>query len=188
MDPDTILLETEELMTKALDHLKKEFRGMRTGRASPSIIEFVKVDYYGDMQDLKNIAAISVPEPTQLLVKPFDASSIQAIKKGIEAAGLGLNPMPEGKQIRINLPSLTGDRRKQLVGHAKKVAEETKVSLRNARRDANKHADALKNDPKAHSSEDDIKQLHNEIQELLKKCEKDTDDLVAAKSKEIETV
>jgi len=188
MDADTILLETEDAMTKSLEHLKKEFRGMRTGRASPSIIEFVKVDYYGDMQDLKNIAAISVPEPTQLLVKPFDASSVQAIKKGIEAAGLGLNPMPEGKQLRINLPALTGDRRKQLVGHAKKVAEETKVSLRNARRDANKHADTLKNDPKAHASEDDIKQLHNEIQELLKKYEKETDDLVAAKSKEIETI
>ncbi len=188
MDPDTILLETEETMTKALDHLKKEFKGMRTGRASPSIIEFVKVDYYGDMQDLKNIAAISVPEPTQLLVKPFDASSIQAIKKGIEAAGLGLNPMPEGKQIRINLPALTGDRRKQLVAHAKKVAEETKVQLRNARRDANKHADGIKNDPKQHVSEDEIKQLHDEIQDLLKKFEKETDDLVASKSKEIETI
>ena len=188
MDADTILLETEETMTKALDHLRKEFKGMRTGRASPAIIEFVKVDYYGDMQDLKNIAAISVPEPTQLLVKPFDAGSIQAIKKGIEAAGLGLNPMPEGKQIRINLPSLTGDRRKQLVSHAKKVAEETKVQLRNARRDGNKHADALKADPKAHVSEDEIKKLHEEIQDLLKKYEKETDDMVAHKTKEIETI
>jgi ribosome recycling factor len=161
---------------------------MRTGRASPAIIEFVKVDYYGDMQDLKNIAAISVPEPTQLLIKPFDASSIQAIKRGIEAAGLGLNPMPEGKQIRVNLPALTGDRRKQLVGHAKKVAEETKVQLRNARRDGNKHADTLKSNPKLHVSEDEIKKLHEEIQDLLKKYEKETDDLVAAKSKEIETI
>ncbi len=188
MDADTILLETEETMTKALEHLKKEFKGMRTGRASPAIIEFVKVDYYGDMQDLKNIAAISVPEPTQLLVKPFDASSIQAIKKGIESAGLGLNPMPEGKQIRINLPSLTGDRRKQLVVHAKKAAEETKIQLRNARRDANRNADTLKNNPKLHVSEDDVKQLHEEIQELLKKYEKETDDLTASKSKEIETI
>lgn len=188
MDPDTILLETEEAMSKSLEHLKKEFRGMRTGRASPALIEFVKIDYYGDMQDLKNIAAISVPEATQLLVKPFDAGSIQAIKKGIEAAGLGLNPMPEGKQIRINLPGLTGDRRKQLVAHAKKVAEETKVQLRNARRDGNKHADGIKNDPKVKVSEDEIKKLHEEIQDLLKKYEKETDDLVASKSKEIETI
>lgn len=188
MDPDTILLETEEVMTKAVEHLKKEFRGMRTGRASPALIEFVKVNYYGDLQDLKNIAAISVPEPTQLLVKPFDAGSIQEIKKAIEAAGLGLNPMPEGKQIRINLPGLTGDRRKQLVGHAKKVAEETKVQLRNARRDGNKHADAIKNDPKQKVSEDEIKKLHEEIQDLLKKYEKETDDLVVSKSKEIETI
>ena len=96
--------------------------------------------------------------------------------------------MPEGKQIRINLPSLTGDRRKQLVTHAKKVAEETKVQLRNARRDGNKHADALKANPKLKVSEDEIKQLHEEIQELLKKYEKETDDLVASKSKEIETI
>jgi ribosome recycling factor len=188
MDPDTILLETEESMTKSVEYLKKELRGMRTGRASPAIIEYVKVNYYGDQQDLKNIAAISVPEPTQLLIKPFDAGSIQEIKKAIEQAGLGLNPMPEGKQIRVNLPSLTGDRRKQLVNHCKKIGEETKVALRNARRDGNKHADALKNNPKLHVSEDEVKQLHEEIQELLKKFEKDTDDLVAAKSKEIETI
>jgi ribosome recycling factor len=188
MDPDTILLETEEAMTKAVDHLKREMRGMRTGRASPSLLEFVKVDYYGDMQDLKNIAAISVPEPTQLLIKPFDAGSVQAIKKAIESAGLGLNPMPEGKQIRVNLPSLTGDRRKQLVAHCKKVGEETKVSLRNARRDGNKHADALKADPKAHVPEDELETLKEEIQNLLKKYEKEADDLVAAKSKEIETI
>lgn len=188
MDPDTILLEAEEAMTKSVEHLKKELRGMRTGRASPALLEFVKVEYYGDMQDLKNIASISVPEPGQLLVKPFDAGSIQAIKKGIETAGLGLNPMPEGKQIRVNLPPLTGDRRKQLVGHCKKMAEETKITLRNARRDANKHADMLKNDPKSHVSEDDVKQLHEEIQELLKKYEKTADDLIAAKSKEIETI
>ncbi len=188
MDPDTILLEAEEAMTKAVEHLRKELRGMRTGRASPALIEFVKVDYYGDMQDLKNIAAISVPEPAQLLVKPFDASSLQAIKKAIETAGLGLNPMPEGKQIRVNLPPLTGDRRKQLVGHCKKMSEETKITLRNARRDANKHADHLKTDPKAHVPEDEIETLKEEIQNLLKKFETEADDLVAKKSKEIEDI
>lgn len=188
MDPDTILLETEESMTKAVEHLKKELRGMRTGRASTALVEFVKVDYYGQHQDLKNIAAISTPEATQILIKPFDAGSIQEIKKAIEQAGLGLNPMVEGKQIRLNIPSLTGDRRKQLVGHCKKVGEDTKVSLRNARRDGNKHADALKNDPKAHIPEDEIDRLKEEVQNLLKKYETEAEELVTKKSKEIETI
>lgn len=186
--PDDILLEAEESMTKALDYLKKELKGMRTGRASTALVEFLKVNYYGDMQDLKNIAAISVPEPTQLLIKPFDAGAMHEIKKAIDGSGLGLNPMTEGKQIRLNLPPLSGDRRKQLAGHCKKMGEETKVSLRNARRDANKHAEALEKNPAQHVSEDEIKTLKEEIQELLKKYEKETDDLVSKKSKEIEEV
>jgi ribosome recycling factor len=96
--------------------------------------------------------------------------------------------MVEGKQIRVNIPALTGDRRKQLVGHCKKSGEETKISIRNARRDANKHADQLKNDPKVHVSEDEIDTLKNEIQELLKKFEHEAEDLVAKKSKEIEEI
>src|SRR5215510_821409 len=140
MDPDTILLETEDHMIKALEHLKKELRGIRTGRASPSLVEFVKVDYYGSQTDLKSLAAISVPEPTQLLVKPFDAGSIGEIKKAIESAGLGLNPMSEGKQLRINVPALSGERRQQLTAKVKKMGEDQKVAIRNARRDGNKHA------------------------------------------------
>src|SRR5262245_32724555 len=106
--PDEILIETEEHMTKSLEYLKKELKGMRTGRASTALVEFIKVDYYGEMQDLKNIAAISVPEPTQILIKPFDPSSMNSIKKAIDASGLGLNPMSDGKQFRLNLPPLSG--------------------------------------------------------------------------------
>ncbi len=186
--PDEILLEAEEHMNKGLDYLRKEFKGMRTGRASTALIEFIKVDYYGEMQDLKNIAAISVPEPTQLLIKPFDPSSMTAIKRAIETSGLGLNPMAEGKQFRLNLPPLSGDRRKQLITHCKKMAEEAKVTLRNARRDGNKHAEALEKNATQHVSEDEITRLKDEIQELLKKYEKETDELVAKKSKEIEEV
>lgn len=187
-DPDTILLTAEESMSKALDYLKKELRGIRTGRASPALVEFVKVDYYGTATDLKALASISVPEPTQLLIKPFDAGAIQEIKKAIESAGLGLNPMVDGKQIRLNIPALSGDRRKQLVAHAKKLGEETKVALRNVRRDANKHADALGKDATKHIPEDEIETLKNEVQDLLKKYEGEVDASVAAKSKEIETV
>lgn len=184
-DPDTILLEAEEHMEKAVEYLSKEFQGIRTGRASPALVEYVKVDYYGSPTDLKALASVSVPEPTQLLIKPFDAGSIGEIKKAIEASGLGLNPAVDGKQIRLNLPPLSRERRTQLQGHVKKLGEEQKISLRNVRRDANKHADALSKSTDKHYPEDDIKRLKDEIQELLKKYEGMVDSKVESKSKEI---
>jgi ribosome recycling factor len=187
MDPDTILLETEELMTKAMEHLKKELRGVRTGRATPALVENLQVEYYGSNSSLKALASISVPEPTQILIKPFDAGAVGDIKKAIESSGLGFNPMVEGKQIRINIPPLSGDRRKQLAGHCKKVGDETKVSLRNARRDGNKHADGLQSG-KTQIPEDELEQLKTEIQDLLKKYETEVDKLVGDKVKEVETV
>lgn len=183
MDPDTILLEAEEHMSKAIEYLRQELRGMRTGRASTALVEYVKVDYYGSMTDLKSLAAISVPEPTQLLIRPFDAGSLHEIKKALESSDLGLSPMVDGKQIRINVPPLSGDRRKQLVAHVKRVGEEQKVVLRNARRDANKHAEALKDG--AHIPEDEVATLKDEIQELLKKYEKMIEDMVESKSKDV---
>jgi len=187
-DPDTILLETEEAMEKAIEHLKHELRGVRTGRASPALIEFLKVDYYGSMTDLKGLASISVPEPNQLLIKPFDAGSVAAIKTAIETSGLGLNPMVEAKQVRLIIPALSAERRKQLATHVKKVGEEQKVAIRNSRRDANKHADSLKNQPGKHFPEDEIETLHEEIQNLLKKFEDEVDKRVEEKTKEITTV
>lgn len=184
-DPDTILLESEDAMSKALEYLNKELKGLRTGRASPSLVEFVKVDYYGTMTDLKALAAISVPEPSQLLIKPFDVGATQDIKKAIEASGLGLVPIVESKQIRLNIPSLTRERRQQLASQARKVGEEQKVSMRNVRRDANKHADALATQEGKHHSEDDIKQLKDEIQEMLKRNEAKVDEAVNAKTTEI---
>jgi ribosome recycling factor len=185
-DPDTILLESEEAMVKAVDYLKHEMRGIRTGRASTAMVEYVKVEYYGASTDLKSLAAISVPEPTQILIRPFDTGAINDIKKGIESAGLGLNPMSEGKQLRINVPPLSGERRQQLVARCKKLGEEAKVVLRNARRDANKHADGLKTD--GHYPEDEIETLHKEIQDLLKKYEAEVDKLIEGKQKEITEV
>lgn len=182
-DPDTILLETEGHMEKALEYLRHELRGIRTGRASPAMIDSVKVDYYGSQTDLKSLASISVPEPTQLLVKPFDAGAIGEIKKAIESAGLGLNPMSEGKQLRINVPALSGDRRQQLTAKVKKMGEEQKVAIRNARRDGNKHADVLKAGGKF--PEDEIETLKTEVQDLLKKYEGEVDKAVEAKTKEI---
>jgi len=187
-DPDTILLEAEEHMSKAVHYLQDEFRGVRTGRASPTLIEYIKVDYYGSPTDLKSLAAISSPEPTQLLIKPFDAGAVQAIKQGIENSGLGLTPNVDGKQIRLSIPPLSGERRKQLVAHCKKLAESQRVVIRNARRDANKHADALAKQDGTHFSEDEIKTLKDEIQDLVKKYENEIDQMVDAKTTEITEV
>lgn len=187
-DPDTILLETEETMTKALEYLKGELRGIRTGRASPAMIEFLKVDYYGSPTELKSLAAISVPEPSQLLIKPFDATAVSAIKSAIEASGLGFNPHVEAKQIRIMVPALSSERRQQLVARVKKIGEEQKVALRNTRRDGNKHAEALSKQAGAHFPEDEIERVKEEVQNLLKKHEDEIDKRVAEKIKEIETI
>ena len=188
MDPDTILLEAEERMDKALEHLKGELRGVRTGRASTALVEYVKVDYYGSPTDLKSIAAISVPEPTQILIKPFDTGAMNEIRKALESSDLGLNPQTEGKQIRIMIPALSTERRQQLVGHCKRVSEETKVAMRNVRRDANKQADGLKKAADAHYPEDELEKLKEEIQELLKKHETAVEKVTEDKSKEIMTV
>jgi ribosome recycling factor len=188
-DPDTILMQAEEQMEKALDYLKQELRGIRTGRATPAMVEFVKVEYYGSMTDLKAIAAISVPEPSQLLIKPFDSGALQAIKSALEKAALGANPMPDGKVIRLNLPAMSKDRREKEVGRMKKMGEETKVVIRNARRDGNKHADQLGKAPGGkHYPEAEIEGLKTEIQDLLKKYETDVDKRIEEKTKEVMTI
>ncbi len=185
MTPDSILLESEETMTKAVDYLQRELRGLRTGRASTALVEYIKVDYYGSQSDLKALAAISVPEATQILIQPFDPSSVHEIKKAIDAAELGLTPQVDGKVIRVNIPSLSKERRQQLAAQAKKMGEEAKVSCRNVRRDANKHADGLLKDKSAHYPEDEIKVLKDEIQDLLKKYEGKIVSMIDSKSAEI---
>ncbi|MEM1072176.1 MAG: ribosome recycling factor [Planctomycetota bacterium] len=183
-DPDTILLEAEEHMTKAVAYLDQEFKGLRGGRASTALVEFIKVDYYGAPTDLKAIASVSVPEPTQIMIKPFDAGALSEIRKAIEESDLGLAPNVDGKQIRLNIPPLSTDRRKQLAAKAKKMGEEAKVVIRNARRDANKHADGLSKGDQ-HLSEDEVKSLKDEIQDLLKKYEGQIDSRVDDKTTEI---
>lgn len=187
-DPNTILREAEAQMKKGIEYLTSELKGIRAGRASPAMVEYVKVECYGSETDLKSVAAVSVPEPTQLLIKPFDPSLVGAIRNGIEQANLGVNPQVEDKQIRISLPALTSDRRKELAAQAKKVGEEQKVVLRNARRDANKAADSLAKQDGVHYSEDEIKTLHDEIQELLKSYEGKIEELISKKAAEISEV
>ncbi|MFU8829636.1 MAG: ribosome recycling factor [Phycisphaerales bacterium] len=185
MTPESIVKDASTQMTKAVDYLRSELKGIRTGRASTAIVEYIKVEYYGSMTDLKSLAAISVPEATQLVIQPFDPQSVGEIKKAIENANLGLNPMVDGKIIRVNVPPLSGDRRKQLIAQVKKMGEESKVACRNIRRDANKHVDVLSKDKAAAIPEDAIKALKEEIQELLKKHETEIEEAVTTKSEDI---
>jgi ribosome recycling factor len=188
MTPDSILKDAKSHMEKSLEYIRKELKGLRTGRASTALVEYIKVDYYGSATDLKALAAISVPEPSQILIQPFDPQSVGEIKRAIEKSELGLTPMAEGKAIRVNIPALSKDRRAQLVTQAKKMGEEAKVAIRNTRRDSNKHADALEKDKNANYSEDNIKDIHDQIQDMLKKYEKMIDEAVDAKAKEITEV
>ena len=121
MPVDDILLDCEEHMEKAAEHLKNELRGIRTGRASTALVEHLKVDYYGSPTDLKAIAALSVPEPTQILIRPFSPQDIKAIEKAINDSNIGLTPHSDGRQIRLQLPPLSQERRLQLVGQCKKM-------------------------------------------------------------------
>jgi ribosome recycling factor len=188
MDLKQIKKDAEEAMNKAVDYLKGELRGIRTGRASTGLVEYVKVDYYGAPTEIRSLALVTVPEPQQIVIKPYDTSVIKEMAKAIEDAGLGLNPQVDGQQIRVNVPALTGERRKQLLDSVKEMAEQQRVALRNARRDANKHIDQLKKDKQDPISEDDADDAKEQVQKMLKKHEKEVDDLVDHKQKEIEEV
>ena len=188
MDLDTILLETEARMQKSLDYLHRELRGIRTGRASTALLEYIKVDYYGSHTDLRELAAITVAEATQLVVKPFDPGAKHDVVRAIETSGLGLNPMVDGQVIRINVPAPSADRRKQLMAQVKKLAEESKVAVRNERRDGNKAIDAAVTDKKNAIPEDAAKSAKEELDELTKKFCDGLDAHATKKCAEIEEI
>lgn len=173
-------------MDKSLDYFQRELRGIRTGRATTALIDYVKVDYYGSPTELRELAAISVPEPTLLLVKPFDPTSTAAISKALETADLGLNPQSEGNAIRINVPPPSAERRQQLVGQVKKMTEDARVTIRNERRDANKHIDKLAKDKSNHLSEDGAKEAKDDVEKLTKTHIEKVDETSAKKVAEIE--
>jgi len=175
-------------MTKAVEFLKQELRGVRTGRAHPGLVEHIKIDVpsYGSTMELRELATISVPDPGTLLVKPFDPGTLKDIEKGIQTSDFGVTPMSDGKAIRLPLPALSGERRQNLVNQVKKMAEAQKIAVRNARRDANKAVEALEKDKAI--SEDDAKNAKDRIQKVTKKHEDEIDHLVISKSKEIEEV
>ncbi len=186
MPIDEILFNAEEHMEKGIEHLRHELRGLRTGRASTSLVEFIKVDYYGSMTDLRALASLTTPDAASIVIKPFDPGSLKDIVKALEGAKLGINPQNDGKQIRLILPPLSGERRQQLAAKVKEVAEHARISLRNIRRDANKHVDLEEKDSAL--PEDQAKDAKDAVQKLLKTYETKVDELVAAKQKEITEV
>ena len=184
MSVEDILLDAEERMEKALGVLKNNLAGIRTGRATPGLLDSVKVTVYGSQTPLKQLASVGAPEPQQLVIRPFDPSTIKDIEKAIVASELGLNPQNDGRIIRINIPPLSTDVRKKLVARIKELSEESRVSIRNVRRDANKAVETAEKDKII--SEDDRDKTKEEIQELTKKYESAVGEL--AKSRETDVM
>ncbi|HVC94634.1 MAG TPA: ribosome recycling factor [Pirellulales bacterium] len=183
MSAEEILLDVEERMEKAVDVLKHALAGIRTGRANPGLVDSLRVEAYGSPTSLKQLASIGAPEPTQIVIRPFDPGTLKDIEKAIQASGLGLNPLNDGKLIRLNVPPLSTEVRRKLVGRIKELTEETKVAVRNVRRDGNKLAD--QEEKEKILSEDDRDGVKEEIQDLTKKFENRANDLAKAKEKEV---
>jgi len=180
---DDITLECQSRLQKTVEALRGELVLIRTGRASPAILDRVQCDYYGDKIAVNQISSITVPEPRQLLIKPYDRNDIKSIVAGIAAANLGVNPVSEGDCIRITFPPLTEDTRRELVKKAKATAENSKVAVRNVRReyiDFVKGADDMTEDYQKRV-QDDIQKVHDDVM-------KELDDLLAAKEKEIMSI
>lgn len=183
---DDLLLDAEDKMDKAVEFFHQELAGLRTGRASPSLVENVTVDYYGTQTRLRDLAGIAAPEPRLLVINAYDPTSLQAIEKAILAANIGVTPMNDGRVIRVPIPELSEERRKDLLKVAKKLSEEQRVAIRNVRREANEKIKTLLKDKKV--TEDDRDQGLERIQTMTDEYIKKIDDMVIAKEKEIMTV
>jgi ribosome recycling factor len=183
MAADDILLDVEERMEKAIGVLRSALAGIRTGRANPGLVDSLKVEVYGSPTPLKQIASVGAPEPTQIVIRPYDPGTLKDIEKAIQTADLGLNPQNDGRLIRINVPPLSGEVRRRMVGRVKDLAEEAKVAVRNVRRDGNKMADAAEKDKSlSEDARDDVKE---EIQNLTKEYESRATDAAKAREKEV---
>lgn len=176
-------VQLEEKMGKTLSVLKEELAVIRAGRANPNMLDKVAVDYYGSMTPLKQMAGISSPDPRTIVIQPWDKSALKDIEKAILVSDLGFNPSNDGEVIRINIPQLTEERRKELVKLSTKTGEQSKVALRNERRDAN---DKIKKmEKEGELSEDDSKKAMDEVQKMLDNAVKEVDAIISKKEKEI---
>lgn len=182
---DARLQQYDDKMKKTLEHLESEFAAIRAGRANPHVLDKLRVDYYGTPTPIQQVGNVTVPEARIIQIAPWEKSLIKGIEKAIMTSDIGINPTNDGNVIRLVFPELTEDRRKELVKDVKKKGEEGKVAVRNIRRDGN---DSLKKLAKTEISEDEIKQMEDQLQKLTDKYIKDIDALIEAKSKEIMTV
>ncbi len=183
MNSAQIQHDAEERMEKALDVFRNDLKGLRTGRASPAMLDSLRVDYYGSPTPIKQIATVTCPDAQSIVIKAYQAADLKEIEKAIRSSDLGLAPNNDGKVIRLSVPNMSGDQRKKIVQQIKKQAEASKVSCRNIRRDGNKHfEDAEK--AKA-MTEDDRDKGKEKMQELLKAYEARIDDLSSKKEKEV---
>lgn len=180
---DDILKDTENRMQKSVDAIHQELAAIRTGRANPAILDSIKVEYYGSLIPLKQIANVATPDPRLLVVQVFDKSAVPAVDKAIKAADLGINPQADGNLVRLPIPPLTEERRRELVKYAHKIAEDGKIAVRNVRRDAN---DMLKELEKEHEiSEDQSHDGMESVQKLTDKFIQEIDELFKKKEQEI---
>lgn len=173
----------EDKMQKTISILKEDLNSVRAGRANPALLDQISVDYYGTATALKNMSNISVPDPRSLVIAPFDPSTLKAIEKAIMTSNIGINPSNDGKNIRLVIPPVTEETRKEKTKQIKKMGEDSKVAVRNLRRDANEEIKKLQKDGEL--TEDDEKNELDEIQKLTDKCVKDIDRIVADKEKEL---
>lgn len=180
---DEIRTDTERKMQKTVAAITEELAGVRSGKASPALLDNVKIDAYGQKMPLNQVASVSVPDPKSLVVQPWDKTLLGDIVKAIQSAELGFNPQVEGPIIRVPVPPLSEERRRELVKHCKKVAEEGKVAVRNIRRDANERLKKTEKDKKI--SQDELREGTDKIQHLTDKYIEDIDTIVARKEKEV---
>lgn len=180
------LAETEALMKKAIEATQRSFNTIRTGRANTSLLDRVTVEYYGAPTPLRSLASINTPDASTIMIQPFDRSSLNTIEKAISLSDIGLTPNNDGSTIRLNIPPLTSDRRKELVKSVAKLAEEGRVSIRNVRRDA---VDSVRKQSKGSDlPEDEARDLQDQVQKLTDKYIAKVDELLAEKEKDIMTV
>lgn len=183
MDSDEILLDVEERMEKAIAVLKESLAGIRTGRANPGLVDSLRVEVYGSSTPIKTIATIAVPEPNQLLIRPYDPGTLKDIEKAILASGLGFTPQNDGRILRIIIPPLSAEVRRKMVARIRDLCEEAKIAIRNIRRDGNKSADQAEKDKLL--SEDECDRLKEQIQELTKQYEDKANELAKTREKDV---
>ncbi len=180
---DMIISEVKERMKKGVDHFADQVKGLRSGRATPALVENIKVEYYGSTMPLNQISSISTPDPRSLVIKPFDVSVIKNIEKAIQLSEVGINPSNDGKIIRLQVPMFSKEQREKLISRIKELTEEGRVALRNIRREFIKQGEQGKKS--SDLTEDDLKSLKDEVQDILKEHEQMIDKIFDSKSSEI---